>query len=469
MKRSEGWDIVLQNIKSSLSAKVFLWVLCALTVCSLLIYGIVMIIIPHQYTVLSNSKIDAQIDILSQELEHIDSQSANEKISGFCLENHSAAILVTGNDSVSFGDMDHMTENKDSFTVSLALQFTDCEMPSSLTIVSVSSAASELNRTFLSMLPVIIAIILSVSAISAWLCSRVIVRPVLKISSISKRMAQLDMTWHCNVDRSDELGILANSLNVLALKLTQAMDQLNQTNEQLRQEIETVNAIEKQRRDFFAAASHELKTPITILKGQIESMIFEIGKYKDIKSVLPETLQEVEHMEQLVKEILSISKLEINGLAECSEPIEIHECLQSVIAQLLPLAQEKDIEIHSSIQKASAFGNKALIQKALHNIVSNAVRHSPEKSRFEICLTAEKLTVQNSGIVLPEEEIPHLFTPFYRVEKSRNKMTGGSGLGLYLVKTILELHDFSFSISNGEDCVIFTVNFTDGYSRIRRS
>ena len=108
-----------------------------------------------------------------------------------------------------------------------------------------------------------------------------LVRPVLEISRISKRMAHLDMTWDCKVNRTDELGVLANSLNTMAKRLDTAMKELESANEQLKDDMEHITELSRQRRDFFAAASHELKTPITILKGQIESMILGIGKYKD--------------------------------------------------------------------------------------------------------------------------------------------------------------------------------------------
>lgn len=447
------------KIKNSLSAKGFLWVLSALTICSLLIYGIVMVMIPNQYTALSNNRVNAEIDQLSQELENVDSDTASDKIYDFCIKNHSAAMLTTETRSVSFGSIDDFSEGDDSFTMSIALQFTDYEAPSLLTIVAATSTAKEINRTFLHMLPFVIAIILLISAISAWLCSRVIVRPVLKISGIAKRMAQMDMTWHCDIRGTDELGILADSLNTLSAKLTQALDELETANEKLRQEIIAVNAIEKQRRDFFAAASHELKTPITILKGQIESMILEIGKYKDVKRILPETLLEIENMERLVKEILSISKLEINGLSENAERIAVHESMKTVTELLAPLAQEKDIEINQTIEEVWLQGSSLWFQKALHNILSNAIQHSPAGSTITILLTEEKLSIQNTGILLPKEEIPDLFHPFYRVEKSRSKLTGGSGLGLYIVKTILELHRLPYKIANGDNAVIFTISF----------
>ena len=243
-------------------------------------------------------------------------------------------------------------------------------------------------------------------------------------------MADLDMTWECGVHRTDELGVLANSLNTMAKRLDTAMKELESANEQLREDMEHITELSRQRRDFFAAASHELKTPITILKGQIESMILGIGKYKDTGKVLPETLKEVENMERLVKEILTISKIEMDGLAGKAEPVSLPDIITKVTETLLPLAQERQITVHSQLAE-----------------------------EVFIHLTPSVLTVTNTGTSIPEEDLPVLFTPFYRVEKSRNKSTGGSGLGLYLVKTILELHGFQYRVENTGSGVVFTVVF----------
>ena len=273
-------------------------------------------------------------------------------------------------------------------------------------------------------------------------------------------MANLDMTWDCKVNRTDELGILANSLNTMSQKLDTAMKALEDANQKLREDMEHITQLSKQRRDFFAAASHELKTPITILKGQIESMILGVGRYKNAQKILPDTLKEVESMERLVKEILAISKIEMNGLTENTELVSVSVLLKKVLESLLPLAQEKNIIIKQNItEDVRVLGNPSLLEKALHNIVSNAIRHSPEGAEVSITLSSSKLLVQNTGVTIPSEDLPVLFTPFYRVEKSRNKATGGSGLGLYLVKTILELHGMKYGIENVEDSVSFFVNF----------
>lgn len=187
-------------------------------------------------------------------------------------------------------------------------------------------------------------------------------------------------------------------------------------------------------------------------------MILGIGSYKDTQKVLPETLKEIENMERLVKEILAISKIEMDGLAGNLESVAISHLLSKVTENLLPLALEADINYHTEISgDIVILGNRSLLEKAIHNIVNNAVRHSPKGAEVSVQLLEHQLIVTNTGIVIPEEELSVLFTPFYRVEKSRNKATGGSGLGLYLVKTILELHGLEYRIENIENSVVFTV------------
>ncbi len=153
-------------------------------------------------------------------------------------------------------------------------------------------------------------------------------------------MAKLDMTWKCTITRSDEIGILADSLNTMSKELSDTMNELETANEQLMLEMEHIEELNKQRQHFFATASHELKTPITIIKGQVESMIMEIGRYKDTRKILPETLHEIENMENLVKEILSISKLELGEIDNLST-LPVTDIVKRVCEYLKPLADEK--------------------------------------------------------------------------------------------------------------------------------
>lgn len=304
---------MVKKIRNSLSAKAFLWIAGLLILCSLLIYGMVMTLLPQSYTIVASSRVETEIEQLIDTLSQTDYDDAGDVIEQFCQSNRASVILNDGITMHTFGTVDEQSvERGEAMTTAVDVKFADRNGNYYLSITAPVSAGNELTMAFLELLPLLLLLILLISALGAFLCSRVLVRPVLEISRVSKRMANLDMTWECGVHRTDELGVLANSLNTMAKRLDIVMKELESANEQLRKDMEHITELSRQRRDFFAAASHELKTPITILKGQIESMILGIGKYKDTGKVLPETLREVENMERLVKEILTISKIEMD-------------------------------------------------------------------------------------------------------------------------------------------------------------
>lgn len=452
---------MVKKIRNSLSAKVFFWIAGLLVLCSLLIYGIVMIILPKSYSTVVSTQFVDEMERFVETLAETNYEDAPEVIEQFCQNNQAMVMLTDSGENIPYGSVpEGSIEEGKTLTYTATTTFKDRNGEYPLTVTAFSPTGQELTSLFLKIFPIILLLIFLISFVGAILCSKIMVKPVLEISRISKRMAHLDMTWDCKVNRTDELGVLANSLNTMAKRLDTAMKELESANEQLRKDMEHITELSRQRRDFFAAASHELKTPITILKGQIESMILRIGKYKDTGKVLPETLKEVENMEQLVKEILTISKIEMDGLAGKAESVLLPYALTKVTETLLPLAQERQITVHSQLaEDATVSGNASLLEKAIHNILSNAIRHSPEGAEVFIRLTPSVLTVTNTDTSIPEEDLPVLFTPFYRVEKSRNKSTGGSGLGLYLVKTIFELHGFQYRVENTETGVVFTVEF----------
>lgn len=452
---------MVKKIKNSLSVKVFLWIAALLILCSLLIYVIVMFFLPQSYTVVSSNRVETEMKKLTEMLPQTNFEQAKEAIDQFCQNNHATVVLSGTDTELRFGSMDYLDDQKgEIITSAQEIQFADKNESYIIIITASVSAGDELTTAFLELFPLLLVLIVVISSLGAFLCSRILVRPILEISRVSKRMANLDMTWECSVNRTDELGVLANSLNNMAKRLDATLKELEHANQKLREDMEHITELSRQRRNFFAAASHELKTPITILKGQIESMILGIGKYKDTGSMLPKTLNEVENMEQLVKELLSVSKLEMNTINDMKQ-ISFSNILKRVYEHLKPFANERCIDIQKNIsEEVMVMGNKLLLEKAVHNIISNAIRHSPVGAELEIDLSFHSLLVRNSGVTIPDEDLDKLFTPFYRVEKSRNKLTGGSGLGLYLVKIILKQHGLAFHIENQKDSVCFEITLS---------
>ena len=451
---------MVKKIKSSLSAKSFLFIALLLVLCGLLIYSSVVLFLPNSYTIVASDRINQELRDLAATLSETNFTQADDVLATFCRDNRASVLLTGWGERLLIGYVDEGLDSGDVFTTTLNVTFADRPVSYTLTVSAPISAGHELTMAFGELLPVLLVIVLFISALGAFICSRILVRPVLEISRISQRMAELDMSWSCDVKSSDELGVLAESLNTMARRLDAAMSSLEDANRQLRADMEQMAAMSKQRRDFFAAASHELKTPITIIKGQIEGMLMGIGRYKDVQGIMPETMHEVERMEQLVAEILEITRLEMDGLAGHTGPVDFSSLTRKVVQELMPLAEERAMELGAEIPDGvTVTGAEPLLERAVHNIITNALRHSPAGEHAVVVLRPGRLTVRNSGVNIPEDELKVLFTPFARVEKSRNKASGGSGLGLYLVKTIIDLHGFTCSIDNDGDGVIFTVEW----------
>ncbi|MDE6635993.1 MAG: HAMP domain-containing histidine kinase [Lachnospiraceae bacterium] len=451
-----------KKIKNSLSIKVFLWVFAALTICSTIIYGIVLTVLPKQYQLTSDEQLDTNIEILASKLRNMRYDDAVEEIYNFCIQNNVAAILSDDNVTLSFGEIDTEKLTIAASSIATTVFFSDSDTEYVLVISSVSQTADRILRLMLRFLPAVFLIIILLSFLSAFICSKIIVTPIAKISQISRRMSSLDLTWKCDIKSNDEIGVLASSLNTMASQLQGTMEELKYAYDRLTDDVERFKTLEEQRRNFFSAVSHELKTPLTILKGQLENMILGYGDYQNHDKYLPEALKATEDIEHLVREIITISKMENMDLQNTLQEVSIQTSANETVQAILPLAKDKNIQIHQNVSTDTILSvNPNLWSKALSNIIGNAVRHSPcGEDVFIFLQNSEKgnaLVIENTGAFIPEDDLQHMFTPFYRADKSRSKSTGGSGLGLYIVKTILDLHGMTYCIKNTQKGVAFFI------------
>ena len=281
----------------------------------------------------------------------------------------------------------------------------------------------------------------------------------IELSSTSQKMAQLNFEPHGNSNRSDEIGILSDSLNTLADNLQHTLAELKKSNSELEAEISKERELEKKQQEFFSAASHELKTPLTILKGHLMGMLNKVKGYENQESYMERSLAVVEKMETLVKELLYVSKTDGKQRTEY-KTIDFAELLRVQIADVTDLLSEKEISLSVDIpDKILCDADPAQMERAIQNVLVNAIRYSPNGEAIYISLSNDKNTVsckvENTGVHIPEEMIPHLFEAFYRADTSRNRNTGGTGLGLYIVRKIMELHHAKYGIQNTSRGVVF--------------
>ena len=229
--------------------------------------------------------------------------------------------------------------------------------------------------------------------------------------------------------------------------------------------IESERMQEAKRKEFIATISHELKTPITIISGQLEGMIYNIGKYKDRDTYLKKSYGSTQELKTLVEEMIQVSKYEILERPSQTKEIDLLELINRLLKRQTYLIEEKEITVNVYGEENFTIEvDEERITKAISNIINNGIKYSPNNSELNIrLLNKDKkiLEIQNTGTTIDEKIKDKIFKPFFRVEKSRNRKTGGSGLGLYIVSQLLKEYNFKYNIKNRKDSVVFTIEFSD--------
>lgn len=321
---------------------------------------------------------------------------------------------------------------------------------------AVNQAAEAMKQT----LPFLLLVIAGISLLGSFFYARFITTPIVTISEIARRIAAFDFGARWRRRRSDEIGALGDSLNLLSDNLSGALSKLETANQALQRDIERERELDRQRLAFFSAASHELKTPVTILKGQLSGMLAQVGVYQDREKYLARALEVTRRMEGLIREILTISRIESGGFSLNAAPVDLGQLMEKQLALDEELIQQKKMRVDAQIvPHVQVLANETLLANALDNVLMNAILYSPPGASILVRVWAGGFSVENTGVSMADEALAQVFTPFYRVEQSRNRKTGGSGLGLYLVKSILAVHGASCAMDNTPRGVCFTAHF----------
>ena len=455
-----------KRIRKSIQAKTFISMMVLLIGCCIIIYSMVMIFLPKNYQTELEHQVTADFYGMVEMLERDGWEESSDSLLEFSMKNNATVKIDDENNnnvfSVNFANMeDGEVVSSSSPSMSCSATFVQDGQTYRLSAIVSLLAVSQSYDILIKLLPFIAAMILFISVIGAFVCSRYFSKPLVDICSVARRMTRLDMTWKCDVKRQDEIGVLAASLNEMSGRLSAALDSLKTANEQLQQDIEKEREQEKQRIDFFISVSHELKTPIAIIKGELEGMIYKVGEYKDRDTYLRHCLKTVNDMEHIVKEILSAARMGGSDFQLVRSDLNISHILQKVCRKNSGRMEDKEMELNMEIQPDFHYeGDGRLIEKVFSNVI-NAAAYSPVGAVITVSLQNGVFAVENSGVHIAEEDLKQIFTPFYRVDKSRNRNSGGSGLGLYITKTILDHHGIPHKMENTENGVRFTAIFSE--------
>ncbi len=492
-----------KKIRESLSAKVFLVTMLLLSAMGMLAYGLLAVLMPRTYSNTLNENLDRLAKDFISELKLTQYQDSGGLFAQFLQMGEISSVELYAENGVQVpvpyfqadraysaevyeeGDaqapapscqMDgaegrvqqeatatYTEESGESSPIlsnSYYFSFQGEKDRYMLKVYGEAGELAELQAAFLRVLPVLACAVLGASLLASWLYSYIITKPVLKISRISQEMSELKLDWQLGSPRSDELGKLEGSLHFLSQKLAAAIFDLQSANEKLTEDIARERALEQARLDFFSAVSHELKTPITIIKGQLEGMLLGVGVYQDHGKYLARALEIANTLERMVQELLTVARLETSqGSRE--DRFDWVKLVQGYLGSQEDLIAQKELEVRCSLpEEAFLSGNQMLMEKVFSNLIGNAIKYTPQGGEILISACAQQgkyvFSVENTGAQIPEESFPKLFDAFYRVEQSRNRGTGGSGLGLYIVQKILGQHGSVCTVANTEKGVKFS-------------
>lgn len=493
-----------RKLSESLTARVFLITLLILLSAGAVTFGLIAWATPSTYTAVVTDDLTVQVDQLVDQLDGTEEQSCGPLLDQFIRTSGAEAMLVgpdgriadtgsqlavqpvyedsslvitsvQGDSTVTYDAGTSHTDDtvavtmSEQATITAEVRFAGQEDSYTLYVTPRMEAENLAVRALAQMAPWILLVLLIFSLLCALVYSRYITRPIVRLSGIAGKMAQLDFQWESGEKRRDEIGRLGHSLDQMARKLSAALTDLEGANRALRGEVERERELDRQRTAFFNAASHELKTPVTILKGQLSGMLEGVGVYQDRDKYLLRSLQTTGRMENLIGEMLAISRMESGAAALRQETVDLSALVAGQLQQDGELFRQREQELVSALTPGVLVtGDPSLLGRAVGNLLSNAALYSPQGARIRVWCGFRDgrpaLTVENTGARIPEEALPHLFEAFYRTENSRNRSTGGSGLGLYLVKMILDRHGAECAIENTKDGVKVTAQFLPCHS-----
>ena len=289
------------------------------------------------------------------------------------------------------------------------------------------------------LLGAIIAVVIAFTV--AYYLSRSITFPISRMQEAAHRIAKGDFSRKVNIKSKDELGELAKSLNIMASELQQKMENLKR--------------MDRVRTDFVANVSHELKTPLTLIKGYIETLedraINDTEKARKFISIIKD---HAKRLENIIEDLLSLSELELSK--DCLSKTEFDlKKLTDEITLSFGYALDTKRHMLSIDQQGDDFKIKAdkdKIEQVIVNLIDNAVKYTNEGGQINIYILDQQnditVTIRDNGIGIPKEDVDRVFERFYRVDKARSRELGGTGLGLGIAKHIILAHNGEISIES---------------------
>ena len=290
--------------------------------------------------------------------------------------------------------------------------------------------------------------------------------PISELNSIAKKMSNLDFSHKYVVTDDDEINELGKSINVMSDKLEKTINQLRKTNIELEKDIEKKSKIDEMRKSFISDVSHELKTPIALIQGYSEGLLENVNTDEESRKFYAEViLDETNKMDKLVKQLLELTKLEYETREFNNTRFNIVELEKEIIRTSHVMITEKDVKVEfNADEKIEVYADDFYISQVITNYFTNAIKHAKEvngEKYIKITNTKKaesgkvRVSVFNTGDNISEENVSRIWNRFFKIDEARNREDGGTGIGLSIVRAIMNNYGSEYGVENKENGVEF--------------
>ena len=334
----------------------------------------------------------------------------------------------------------------------------------SCTIESIKDSVKIANR-FLAYVGVAAVLI---GCIICWLIARRFTKPILKLAEISEKMTRLDFEAKYQGKEKNEIALLGANINKLSESLEKNISELKTANNELKKDIEKKEKIDEMRKEFLANVSHELKTPIALIQGYAEGLQENVSDDVESRNYYCEVIiDEAAKMNAMVKKLLDLNHIEFGDNKVDIQRFDITSVINGIIASSSILIEQKEAKVLFGEKEEYVWADEYMIEEVITNYLSNALNHvsiSEEKEKdaekiiniyYEKKEKNLRVCIYNTGQHIPEAELEKVWIKFYKVDKARTRLYGGSGVGLSIVKAIMDSHNRACGVENVKNGVVF--------------
>jgi signal transduction histidine kinase len=293
-----------------------------------------------------------------------------------------------------------------------------------------------------------------IGSIAMLIISKRFTKPILELSGIAKRISDLDFEVKYNVETKDEIGELGKSINSLSDKLESTITELKQANNELLSDIQKKTEIDEMRKEFLSNVSHELKTPISLIQGYAEGLKENINEDPESRDFYCEVIiDEADKMNKMVKKLLNLNEIEFGNNQINFVRFDIVTLIRSVLSASEILFRQKEAVLHfDQHEPLYVWADEYMVEQVVTNYINNALNHVSGQKIIEIKLIPRdervRVAVFNTGDNIPEEDLDKIWIKFYKVDKARTREYGGNGIGLSIVKAIMNSLNQEYGVIN---------------------